>query len=254
MRECLYTLIMVLMISACENKAFQVPTPAMEPTIPVGTRIWLDSEKPARGDIIIFHAQLPGSPPLDFVFRMVAISGDSLVIDNGRLFVNGRIEPGSPDIYYQYLVRAQSRVRDRVFDELGITDPLKVPGGHMVFTDRERAAQLESMSFIEEVEPMIEPAGRAGTLLEPDFKDWNRDHFGPYYIPGKGDLIEEPELSRYNNLILTHEGVDVAGKSSYRFRRDYCFVMGDNRHNAMDSRYIGLIPMDDVRGRAEVLF
>jgi signal peptidase I len=44
-------------------------------------------------------------------------------------------------------------------------------------------------------------------------KNWTVDNFGPYLVPS-----------------------------------GHFFVLGDNRHNAMDSRYVGPIPVKDCKG------
>lgn len=47
-----------------------------------------DLEPVARGDIIVFH--YPYDPAKSYIKRVVAIGGDRVVIDRGRVFVNGQ--------------------------------------------------------------------------------------------------------------------------------------------------------------------
>lgn len=69
---------------------------------------------------------------------------------------------------------------------------------------------------------------------------WNIDNYGPVIIPKPKELIN----LNADNKNLYKDFVDADGK----IKTDLFFVMGDNRHDAYDSRFIGLIPKSAVVG------
>jgi signal peptidase I len=43
--------------------------------------------------------------------------------------------------------------------------------------------------------------------------------------------------------------IDGKEVTSYTFKLNYYFMMGDNRHNSQDSRYWGFVPEDHIVGK-----
>jgi signal peptidase I len=128
------------------------------------------------------------------------------------------------------------------------------------------AEKIKNTPGVINVKKQIDPKGEYSSSIfphNPKFP-WNNDNFGPITLPKEGMTVSidtnnlciyEKMLSTYDNGIhqVTTSGAQVLydGKpiTSYTFKQDYYWMMGDNRHNSADSRSWGVVPFDHVVGR-----
>jgi signal peptidase I len=169
-----------------------VPSGSMKPTIIEGDRIFVNKlaydlkipftnvhvvkwGDPQRGDVIVFDSPKDG---IRLVKRVVGIPGDTILVRDNRVFINGQPATYSP----------------LSTDTINQVQP------------SERAAHGYA---VENINGQSHPVMSTGSIHDA------MRNFGPIVVP--------------------------PGKY---------FVMGDNRDNSADSRYIGLIPRDAIAGRS----
>lgn len=82
--------------------------------------------------------------------------------------------------------------------------------------------------------------------------DWTPNNLGAYLIPYKGMKIKltNENLSHYKNIIKLESNMsEIKENSSYVFKNDYYFFIGDNRKVSIDSRFFGPIKYSCILGK-----
>jgi signal peptidase I len=207
--------------------------------------------------------------------RCVAVAGDTFQMRDERVFVNGHPQamPGQAETYFHLVTKGQpldEEIMKAQYDlDISNSDEFRSLGPANEFdilaTWNVRDQMLKD-GFARSISPDIDSSSE-GVFPNDQLHHWTRDNYGPIWIPKVGTSIQLTPLNYpiYERVIRTYEGnkldmrngkvyINDREASSYTFKMNYYWMIGDNLHGSQDSRYWGFVPEDHLIGKvSEVL-
>jgi signal peptidase I len=239
----LITVLAALLLKIFVLDAYRIPSASMEHTLQIGDFLLVNKlayglhtprhlpliagtmpsfklsffQNIHRGDVIVF--EFPGgrdeittAKNVHFVKRCIGLPGDTLEIHSGLVYVNKILVP-----FPLYGIQPDSPNRNSY---------------------------------------------RSNLEMFPEGSTFSSTDYGPIIIPKQDYIIKlEPSTLSQWRVLIEREGhnvqtednmilIDGAAASEYHVRKNYYFVLGDNRDNSMDSRYWGFLSDDQIVGEA----
>jgi signal peptidase I len=236
----------------------------MSETIKQGERFYVSKTKSFKhNDLVVFHYYGNDySSPVDYetgqwkqhweerVFRLVAMSGDNIQIRNDTVILNGKTLPFPEGARLSYRISARSDISALLPEEEYLPDVYNSLNRDTITCSSLITQQYaESLQKNEEVYsvvrnfPSYEGVADSAFARNGETDKWNPVNYGPLYIPKPGETIVITDINRklYRSITDTADGPFVVKEKLY-------FVLGDNRHAAQDSRYIGFISHSNIFG------
>lgn len=202
----------------------------------------------------------------NYIKRCIAIAGDTISMKDGLAVVNGKDAPLVGTGGFSYLVEFKpGDINFKLFQDQGF-HIAQIDGNRYQFDGTpEMIAELKKSTYVNSVSELLTTKDTYDQAIFPHDPNrrWNLDNFGPIIVPKKGWTVtlDSNTMPLYERSIRVYEGnklekvadgwlINGQKATTYTFKMNYYWMMGDNRHQSADSRYWGFVPQDHIVGKA----
>ena len=199
-------------------KLYSNPSTANEPALKLNSKILVSNlVSPKIGDFVCFKFYNEELGLGDFikVNRLCALENDTVEIKNGVLFLNNKNFDKHLNLMFNYKI--PSEVFEKLKNDGSINEELTVGK----FSEETYIVSLDNdmAKRYNLLKNRIIDTDVSKAVKKTFNENWNKDNFGPLIIP-----------------------------------KNKFFVLGDNRDNSFDSRFVGLIDKNQVVGVVVKIF